>query len=152
MDMNLSKPWETVKNRRAWQAAVHGVTKRWSLWATHRMNHIMTLETPWRNFCVCVCVCVYVCAQSCLTLATPWTAAPQAPQSMTFSRQEYWSRWPFPFPGDLPDRGIEPSSLVSPALASGFFTSWATRKPMEKDCIIIQTQSGNTVLVKDLLS
>ena len=44
----------------------------------------------------------------------------QAPLSMGFSRQEYWSGLPFPFPGDLPDSGIK---LTSPALAGGFFTS-----------------------------
>ena len=47
--------------------------------------------------------------QSCLT-ATPWTVAYQAPPSMVFSRQEYWSGLPFPSPGDLPDPGIEPRS------------------------------------------
>ena len=41
---------------------------------------------------------------------TPWTVAYQAPQSMGFSRQEYWSGLPFPSPGDLPDPGIEPRS------------------------------------------
>ena len=41
---------------------------------------------------------------------------------MGFSRQEYWSEWPFPSPGDLPDPGIEPESPISPALAGGFFT------------------------------
>ena len=41
---------------------------------------------------------------------TPWTLAPQVPLSMGFSRQEYWSRLPFPSPGDLPDPGIEPRS------------------------------------------
>ena len=44
-------------------------------------------------------------AQSCLTLCDPWTVAHQAPQSMAFSRQEYWSGLPFPSPGDLPDPG-----------------------------------------------
>ena len=44
--------------------------------------------------------------------ATPWTIAYQAPQSMEFSRQEYWSGLPFPPPGDLPDPGIEPGFLV----------------------------------------
>ena len=48
--------------------------------------------------------------KSCLTLATPWTVACQAPLSMGFSRQEYWSGLPFPSPGDLPDPGIEPMS------------------------------------------
>ena len=48
----------------------------------------------------------------------PWTVAHQAPLSMGFSRQEYWSGLPFPPPGDLPDPGIEP---VSPELAGEFF-------------------------------
>ena len=46
-----------------------------------------------------------------------------APLSMGFSRQEYWSGLPFPSPGDLPNPGIEPASLTSPALAGGFFSS-----------------------------
>ena len=51
--------------------------------------------------------------------AAQWTVARQAPLSLGFSRQEYWSGLPFPSPGDLPDPGIKPES---PALASGFFT------------------------------
>ena len=54
--------------------------------------------------------------------ATLWTIAHQGLLSVVFSRQEYWSGLPFPPPGDLPDPGIEPSSLTSPALAGGFFT------------------------------
>ena len=54
--------------------------------------------------------------------ATLWTAALQAPLSMGFSRQAYWSGLPFPSPGDLPDPGIKPTSLISPALAGGFFS------------------------------
>ena len=61
--------------------------------------------------------------QSCLTLVTPWTVACQAPLSMGFSRQEYWSGLPFPPPGDLPDPGMELVSPASPALAGGFFTT-----------------------------
>ena len=49
-------------------------------------------------------------AKSCLTLATPWTVARQASWSMGFSRQEYKSGLPFPFPGDLPNSGIKPGS------------------------------------------
>ena len=49
-------------------------------------------------------------SQSCLTFATPWTVACQAPRSMKFSRQEYWSGLPFLSPGDLPNPGIEPGS------------------------------------------
>ena len=52
--------------------------------------------------------------------ATPWTIAHQAPLSMGFSRQEYWSGLPFPSPGDLPDPGIEPRS---PALQADTLTS-----------------------------
>ena len=58
--------------------------------------------------------------------ATPWTVAHQAPPSMGFSRQEYWSGLPLPSPGDLPDPGIEPASLMSPALGGRFFTTNAT--------------------------
>ena len=50
--------------------------------------------------------------------AIPWTVAHQAPLSMELSRQESWSRLPFPTPGDLPDPRIKPTSLVSPALTS----------------------------------
>ena len=49
-------------------------------------------------------------AQSCWTLATPWTVVHQTPRSMGFSRHEYWSGLPFPSSGDLPDPGIEPRS------------------------------------------
>ena len=56
---------------------------------------------------------------------TPWTVAHQAPLSMGFSRQEYWSGLPFPSPGDLPDPGIEPTSFTPPTLAGGFFTTSA---------------------------
>ena len=58
--------------------------------------------------------------------ATPWMVAHQAPLSMGFSRQEYWSGLPFPPPEDLPFPGIEPTSLKSPALAGRFFTTSAT--------------------------
>ena len=56
---------------------------------------------------------------------TPWTVAHQAPLSMGFSRQEYWSGLPFPPPGDIPDPGIKLLSLMSPTLAVGFFTASA---------------------------
>ena len=58
--------------------------------------------------------------------ATLWTVALQAPLSMGFSRQEYWSVLPCPSPGNLPNPGIEPMSLMSPALAGRFFTPTAT--------------------------
>ena len=58
--------------------------------------------------------------------ATLWTVAHQALLSTRFPRQEYWSGLPFPPPGDLPDPGIKPQSLMSPAFAGGFFTTGAT--------------------------
>ena len=57
---------------------------------------------------------------------TLWTVARQAPLSMGFSRQECWRGLPFFTPGDLSDPGIEPVSLVSPALAGEFFTTSVT--------------------------
>ena len=54
---------------------------------------------------------------------TPWTVAHQAPLSMGFPRQEYWSGLPLPSPGDLPDPGTKAMFPVSPALAGGFFTA-----------------------------
>ena len=67
--------------------------------------------------------------QLCLTFVTPWTVAHQDPLSMGFSRQEYWSGLPCPPPGVLPNPGIEPVSLTSPALAGGFFATSANWKP-----------------------
>ena len=64
---------------------------------------------------------------SCARLfVTPWTVANQAPLSMGFCRQEYWSGKPFPSPGDLPDPEIKPGSLESPALVDGSFTTSTT--------------------------
>ena len=61
--------------------------------------------------------------QLCMTLCT---AAYQTPLSMRFSRQGYWSGLPFPTPGDLPGPGMEPFSLMFPALAGRFFTTDTT--------------------------
>ena len=77
-----------------------------------------------------VCVCVFSCVQ---LFATPWTVARQAPLSMGFPRQEYWSGFPLPASGDLPDPKIEPKSLVSPALAGGFFPTSLPGKPIKKE-------------------
>ena len=71
-----------------------------------------------------------MCVLSCVQLiATPWTVSRQAPLSMEFSRQEYWSGLPFPTPEDLPDSGIKSMSLVSPALAGRFSTCEQHGKP-----------------------
>ena len=75
-----------------------------------------------QGFCYCCLV-----AKSCLTgFVTPWTVALQAPLSMGFPRQGYWSGLPFPSPGDLLGSGVEP---MSPALADGFSTTEPPGKP-----------------------
>ena len=68
-------------------------------------------------------------AQSCLTFVTPCTAALQAPLSMGFSRQEYWSGFPFPSPGDLSDPELNPSLPHC-----RFFTVWTTREAFGLPC------------------
>ena len=67
-------------------------------------------------------MCVYSVTQS----------ASQTPLSMEFSRQEYWSGLPSPTPGNLPDPGIKPASLESPALVGRFFTTVSPGSPREK--------------------
>ena len=77
-------------------------------------------------------VCSRSVTQSCPTLSDFCTVARQAPLSMGFPRQGYWSGMPFPTSGDLPDPGIEPTS---PALASGFFTAESPEKPRLNICV-----------------
>ena len=73
--------------------------------------------------CVHMCVCARLVAESCLTPLGPMDL--QAPLSMEFSRQEYWSGLPFITPWDFPHPGIEPES---PAFAGRFFTTSTTQK------------------------
>ena len=86
-----------------------------------------------------LCVVGVLHAQSLshvLLFVTPWTIALQDPLSMEFSRQEYWSGLPLPTPRNLPDPGIKPASLASPALTGGFFTTEPPGKPVLLVCII----------------
>ena len=71
-------------------------------------------------------MCVLSHFSHVLLFVNLWTVALQAPLPMRFSRQEYWSGLPCPPPGDLPNPGIEPTSLMSPALAGRFFTTHTT--------------------------
>ena len=83
----------------------------------------------------CFCCCLWCCAQSlqsCPTLCNLWPVAHQAPLSMEFSSQEYWSGLPCLPPGDLPNLGIEPIFLASPSLQA---VSLPT-KPLEKPLLL----------------
>ena len=90
---------------------------------------------------------------SCVQLfATPWTVTCQAPLSMEFSRQEDWSGLPFPSPGDLPNPGNQPMSLMSPALAGGFFTTSTTwEAPSTYAIFLFPTYPSPPVLVNDYI-
>ena len=103
----------------------------------------------------CSCLpCLLPHVLSCVRLfVTPWSIACQAPLSMEFSRQEYWSELLFPSPGDLLDSGIQPMSLASPALEGGalpLFPTWkgplsaqlSTNKETRREL------SGGTVRIK----
>ena len=70
------------------------------------------------------------------------TVAHQAPLAMEFSRQEYWSGLTFPSPGDLPSSGMESTSVVSSALAGGFFTTSTTREALEHDKVFNVRATG----------
>ena len=79
---------------------------------------------------VCLGCCCCVMLSPVQLFMTLWTVARQAPLSMGFSRQEYWRGLPFPSPREFPNPGIKPTSLVSPALTSGFFTIMPPGKPL----------------------
>ena len=92
------------------------------------LGHLLAL---WEGKCLVI--------PSCPSLsATLWTVAHQAPLSMGFPRQEYWSGLPFPSLGDLPDPGIEPVSL---ALSGRFYTGWAIGEAMGMGLVVSKWES-----------
>ena len=76
-----------------------------------------------KHLIVGLCACVLSHFSHAQHFVTLWAVALQAPLFMGFSRQEYWTGLPCPLPGDLSDPGIEPTSLMYPALASEFVTT-----------------------------
>ena len=98
------------------------VLYHWATWEDLKCNSLCKIPT-----CQYICIHVLSCLSCVQLFATLWTLVCQAPLSLGFSRQEYWSRLPCPPPGDLPDPGMEPASL-SPSWAGGFFTTSATQK------------------------
>ena len=86
--------------------------------------------------------------------ATPWSVDRQGPLSMGFSRQEYWSGLPYPPPGNLPDPGIEPTALTSPALSGRFFTTsatWEASNTRIDTKIILKQQHKTWIMFRILL-
>ena len=81
--------------------------------------------------------CLLSSFSSVWLFAVLWTAAHQTSLSMGFSSQEYWSGLPFPSPGDLPDPGIKPSSLMSPASVGRFFTARATWEALTAWALVV---------------
>ena len=81
--------------------------------------------------------------------STPWAIAYQAPPSVGFSRQEYWSVLPFPSPGDLPNTGIEPGS---PAFQADALTSEPPGKPISKYSILFNTSNKASLVVQTVKS
>ena len=116
----------------SWGFSQHGIwlPPEWMTQDRARLQDSNKMKV-FNNLCLkvtchlCVC-CVFIV----LLFVTPWTAAYRAPLSMGFFRQEYWSGLPFPPPGDLPDSGIKPVSLMSPVLADRFFTTVPPGKPI----------------------
>ena len=104
-----------------------------------RKESDMTEWLNWTEQSTLGYVYVFSVVQLCPTL---WTfcdtmdCSPSDSLSMGFSRQEYWSGLPFPAPGDLPDPGIKPVILASPALAGGFFTAEPPGKPLWAEWLI----------------
>ena len=88
-----------------------------AIWSPLIIEHVLTCDLAAVGFFESESVHCSVVSDS---FATPWTVACQAPLSMGFSRQEYWSGLPFPSPGDLPNPGIK---LAFPALVGGFFST-----------------------------
>ena len=84
------------------------------------------------------------------TTLEDWHDPCQVPLSTAFSRQEYWSGWPCPSPGDLPDLGIEPASACDSCIAVGFFTHWANWEAHTRVCIqtniSIQTDANTSLI------
>ena len=89
-------------------------------------NFVIITSLIFLSSTIHMCMCV-LATQSCSTRCNPMDCTCQAPLSMEFSRQEYWSGLPFPSPGDLPNPGIKPRS---PALQADTLRSKPKRKPI----------------------
>ena len=105
-----------------------------------------TWTTTWGSKELLLYFCLYLVLQP--DPANPWTVARQAPLSMVFSRQEYWSGLPCPPLEDFPNSGIKPSSLMSPPLAGRFFpTSIAWEALASRRVYLFRAESGKLGMI-----
>ena len=90
-----------------------------------------------------MCMCACLVTQSCPTLCDPMDCSPPGFSVHGILQAKYWSGLPFPSLGDLPDPGVEPASLISPALAGEFFTTCTTWEAHEniEDTEFVNLQS-----------
>ena len=124
LDTSTSMPEARIQWMNAFKIQREEVSYRAKSSAESRDIRKTFADKPSIQKCTKVLSVVIACMLSCVQLlVAPWNAAHQAPLSMGFPRQEYWSGLSFPPPGDLPDPGIEPTSPESPALAGRFFTT-----------------------------
>jgi len=143
MDMSLSKIQELVMDREAWHTTVHGVAKELEM--TDRLNNSVCKVSIMFHGCMCA-----KSLQSCLTLGDSMDCIP--PGSSVHGIQEYWRGLPFLLPGDLLDPGTEPLSLVSSALAGGFFTTSTTWEAPSYSILLLNCSFLlNTMRFKDYL-
>ena len=141
MEQSQERGGETgsSQRRQRWRGAGRSVMRK----VTSKWTKLC--ERPGGSNCVITLVspdpCTRILSHFSLVrpCVTPRTVAHQSPLSMGFSRHEYWSEWPFPSPGHLPDPGIEP------ALAGGFFTTETPRKP-QGYFLILQFSGCSTYL------
>ena len=122
--LTLQSPWKSTSPTHTFHPSSHEGFRRCV--CPNSAQWVSTTGLLWQLLGTQCNVCACYCLSRVQLFATPWTVAQQAPLSMGFSRQEYWSGLWFPSPGDLPYSGFKLTSLISPALAVGFFTTSAT--------------------------
>ena len=102
----------------------------WTIWIIHLYANNIISYFYYVYFVSRAICCAYLLSRIWL-FATPWTVTCQVPLSVEFCKQEYCSGLPLPLGEKLPDSGIKPVSLASPALAGGFFTAAPSGKPLQ---------------------
>ena len=121
--MNKWSVWHVAKTQQMLLSLPQFSSKETRMQTCKYQNNIRTTGL-FRFYLLCVCML------SCVWLCDHMDCSPQAPLSMEFSRQTYWSGLLFPLPGDLPDPRIKPTSLASRASAGRFFTTVPPGKPL----------------------